>query len=67
MVIRRRRVKQETSFEARLLKYAQEVRATAHLLPPGWKRETLLRQARASEMAAQIDRWISSPGLRPPD
>ena len=36
-------------------------------LPPGKKREMLLRQARASEMAVQIDRWISSPGLRPPE
>lgn len=67
MIIRRPRVKQETSFEARLLKRAQEAREAAHLLPPGKKREMLLRQARASEMAVQIDRWISSPGLRPPE
>lgn len=67
MVITRRRVKHITSFEARLLQHAQQVREVAHLLPPGKKREMLLRQARASEMAVQIDRWISSPGLRPPE
>ena len=67
MTIRRRRVKHEASFEARLLHHAQAARDAAHRLPPGKKRELLLRQARASEMAVQIDRWISSPGLRPPE
>ena len=67
MVIRRRRVKHEASFEARLLKHAQAARGAAHRLPPGKKRELLLRQARASETAVQIERWISSPGLRPPE
>ncbi|MCP4620547.1 MAG: hypothetical protein GY844_29430 [Bradyrhizobium sp.] len=66
-MIRRRRLKHVISFEARLLKHAQQAREAAHLLPPGRKREMLLRQARASEMAVQIDRWISSPGLRPPE
>src|SRR5262249_37371922 len=67
MVIRRPRVKNEISFEARLLERAREARAAAHLLPPGRKREMLMRQARASEMAVKIDRWSSSPGLRPPE
>lgn len=67
MVIRRRRIKHRITFEARLLLRAQEARDAARLLPPGKQREFLLRQARASEMAAQIDRWISSPGLQPPE
>jgi len=67
MVITRRRVKHVTSFEARLLKHAQQTREAAQLLPPGMKREMMLRQARASEMVVQIDRWISSPGLTPPE
>ena len=67
MVITRRRVKHITSFEARLLQHAQQTREAAHLLPPGKKREMLLRQARASEIAVQIDKWIASPGLRPPE
>ena len=60
-------VKHETSFAARLLQHAQAARDAAHRLPPGKKRELLLRRARASEMAVQIDRWITSPGLRPPE
>ena len=67
MTIRRHRVKHEASFEVRLLQHAQAAREAAQRLPPGKKRELLLRQARASEMAVQIDRWISSPGLRPPE
>ena len=67
MVIRRGSVKQGTSFETRLLARAREAREAARHLPPGKQRELLLRQARASETAAQIDRWISSPGLRPPE
>ena len=67
MTVQRRRVKHEASFEARLLQHAQAAREAAQRLPPGKKRELLLRQARASEMAVQIDRWISSPGLRPPE
>ena len=67
MRMRRRRMKQELSFEARLLKHAQDAREAARKYPPGKTRETLLRQARASETAAQIDRWIASPGLRPPE
>lgn len=67
MGISRHRMKHDTSFEARLLQHAREVREAARQLPPGKQRETLLRQARASETAAQIDRWISSPGLRPPE
>lgn len=66
MVIRRRRVKHEIALEARLLLRAQEARDAARRLPPGRQRELPLRQARASEMAVQIDKWVSSPGLRPP-
>jgi hypothetical protein len=67
MVTRRRRARHEASFEMRLLKHAQDAREAARRLPPGKKRETLLRQARTSEMTVQIEKWISSPGLRPPE
>jgi hypothetical protein len=59
-------VKHEISFKSRLLVRAQEARDAARRLPPGRQRDLLLRQARISEMAVQIDQWISSPGLRPP-
>ena len=65
-VIRRKRIRHETSFKERLLKGAREAREAAELLPAGKARDQLLRKARANETAAYIDEWISSPGLRPP-
>jgi len=50
----------------RLLKFAEETRRAARLLPPGEGRETLLRKARQAEATANIEKWFSSPGLRPP-
>lgn len=63
----RKRVKHELSFEDRLLGAARDAREAARRLPPGKKREMLLRAARESETAARINRWISSPGLRSPE
>jgi hypothetical protein len=34
--------------------------------PKGKEREDQMREARQSEAASQINRWISSPGLMPP-
>ena len=66
VVIRRKRTRHEISFRERLLNSAREAREAAKLLPAGKAREQLLHRARASEAAADIDEWISSPGLRPP-
>ena len=62
----RKRRKQELQFEERLLVAAREARETARRLPPGKEREMLLSSARDSEAAVQINRWITSPGLKPP-
>ena len=66
-IIRRRRVKHETSFKDRLEKSAQDAREQAARLPSGPVRERLLQKARQIETAANIDTWISSPGSLPPD
>jgi hypothetical protein len=66
-IIRRKRVKHLDSFEERLLGAAREAREAARRLPPGKKREMLLRSARDSEAAAGINRWISSPGQELPE
>lgn len=67
LIIKRNRVKHERSFEERLLGAAREAREAARRLPPGKKRETLLRSARDTEAAAGINKWISSPGLELPE
>ena len=66
-IIRRKRVKHTITFKDRLLKNAQEARARAARMPAGSERDQLLMQARQSETAADIDRWISSPGAPPPE
>jgi hypothetical protein len=46
---------------------ARKARDAASRLPPGKEREALLRIARQSEMAANINNWIASPGLKAPE
>jgi hypothetical protein len=49
-----------------LIEEAQRLRKEAKAAPPGIKRERLIRRARQAEVAAQMDQWLSSPGLRSP-
>ena len=62
-----RRFEQTQSLEARLLEQAKRLRAEAKLLPPGAARDEIIRRARQAELAARIDEWLTSPGLRPPE
>ncbi len=39
----------------------------AQRLPPGKERDALIRKARQLETASQINQWLSSPELRPPE
>jgi hypothetical protein len=63
---KRRRFKQTTSLKDRLLEEAQNLREQAKLLPYGLVREATLKKARQAEAAANMDQWLSSPGLQPP-
>lgn len=62
----RRHFKQTQSLRQRLADEAKRLREEARSLPPGRRREILLRRVRQDETAIQIDAWISSPGLRAP-
>ena len=62
---KRNRAKQVLSLEERLLEASRNARDSARKLPPGKERATLLRSARESDAAAQINAWISSPRPRP--
>ena len=66
LIVRRNRTKQSKSLAERLLEAASHARLAAAKLPAGSEREILLRSAVDSEAAAAIDKWLSSPGLRPP-
>jgi hypothetical protein len=39
----------------------------AQKLPHGKERDALLRKARQLKTASQINQWLSSPGLQPPE
>jgi hypothetical protein len=53
-------------FGPRLRQEAERLREQAKTMPPGIKRDELLRKARQADTADHIDGWVSSPGLQPP-
>ena len=63
----RRRFEQTQSLEARLSEEARRLRAEAKLLPPSAARDEMIRRARRAEIAAHINEWLASPGLRRPE
>jgi hypothetical protein len=63
---KRRRFKQTTPLKERLMAFAEQVREQASTLPPGPKREDLLKRASRADTAAHIDEWINSSGLQSP-
>lgn len=65
--MQRRRFKNILTFPERLDQKIQRLQTEAEKLPPGNERQELLRKARKAETALNIDKWVSSPGLRPPE
>ena len=73
MMLRRRfkqslekRLSELTSLEERLSEEAKRLREEAKLLPPGAKRDELIRKARQADTGSHMSEWLRSPGLRPP-
>ena len=62
IVMQRRRFKQTLSLEERLAEEAKRLREEAKSLPPGARREELLRKARQAETGSHMSEWLSSPG-----
>ena len=63
--MRRRRSVPHT-FEEQIAAEKARVEAQLARLPPGLKREALLKRLHQLETAAHINEWLSSPGLQPP-
>ena len=63
---RRLRFKQDRALGERLIKEARLAREEAEALPPGQERDGLLKKARQANVAAHIDEWLTSPGLKSP-
>jgi cell division protein FtsB len=53
--------------EERWRQEAEAVRQEAENEPLGRRREALVREARRLRTASQIDQWLSSPELQPPN
>ena len=63
----RRRFKQELSLTDRLRLFSDHLKAKAAELRPGPERDALLKRARIADTASNIDQWVNSPGLQPPE
>jgi hypothetical protein len=48
-------------------KQSEAAKNEAQKLPPGKERDALARKARQLKTASQINQWLSSPELRPPE
>ena len=73
MMLRRRfkqslekRLSELNSLEERLSEEAKRLREEAKSLPPGAKRDELIRKARQADTGSHMSEWLRSPGLRPP-
>jgi hypothetical protein len=62
----RRRFVPSVSLQDRLSAFVEEVRAKAERLPPGPERHEMLKKVRQADVAAHLDDWANSPGLRAP-
>lgn len=62
----RRRFKQSSTFEYRLAQEAFNLRKQAEGMPLSIRRDELLRKAGEIDAAAQVNKWLTSPGMRAP-
>jgi hypothetical protein len=46
---------------------SEAAKSEAQKLPHGKERDALIRKARQLETASQMNQWLSSPELRPPE
>ena len=63
----RRRFKQALALDDRLRLFSEHLKAKAAELRPGPEQDALLKRARLADTAANINRWVASPGLQPPE
>jgi hypothetical protein len=65
-MLKRRRFKQTQSLSERLIQDVEHLKAQLATLPPGPERDHVARRIRQNEAAVNIDKWLTSPGLQPP-
>jgi len=65
-VFHRSNLKKLPTLEFRLIQEAVNLRKQAEGMPLGIRRDELLRKAGQMHVAAHINEWLTSPGLRAP-
>ena len=66
MMIKRRRFKQETSLQDRIVEWAIALRKQADVMRLVAERDELLKKLRQAETAMHMEDWANSRGLQPP-
>jgi hypothetical protein len=65
--IRERPMRRKMTIEEKWHQQSEAAKSEAEKLPFGKQREALIRKARQLRTASQINRWLSSPELKPPE
>jgi hypothetical protein len=60
-------MRRKITIEHHWLEQSEEAKSEAEKLPYGKQREALVRKARQLKTASQINQWLSSPALKPPE
>jgi hypothetical protein len=60
-------MRSKITIEQKWHQQSEEAKREAEKLPHGKERDALVRKARQLKTASQIDQWLSSPELRPPE
>lgn len=66
-MFKRRRFKQTESLADRLATFARLMRERAEMMSPGSEKASTLAKADQADQAAQMDRWMKSSELNPPE
>jgi hypothetical protein len=65
-ILARRSPEPSSTFEYRLAQEAVNLRQQAKGMPAGIRRAELLRKARQIDVAGEVNKWLTSPGLLAP-
>jgi hypothetical protein len=60
-------MQRKITIEEKWHQQSEAAKSEAKKLPPGKERDALIRKARQLETASQMNQWLTSPALRPPE
>ncbi|HEV7510216.1 MAG TPA: hypothetical protein VGO27_00865 [Candidatus Acidoferrum sp.] len=60
-------MRSKITIEQKWHQQSEAAKNEAEKLPHGRERDAIERRARQLETASQVNQWLSSPGLKPPE